>query len=354
MDIDNLRREIDELDDAILELLNRRAEKAIEIGRAKKQADREVFDPSRERQILGRLEAAGKGPLPPGALREIYGTIFAANRLLEKQLAVAYYGPAGTFTHIAARGKFGGSAELRPADTIGDVFLAVEKKDADFGVVPVENTTAGVVPLTLDAFMESKLTVCAEIYVDIEHNLLSHATALEAIARVYSHPSALAQCRVWLRANLPTAELIPVGSTARAAELAGGEPDSAAIGPALAAELNDIPILRAKIQDQADNRTRFVVVGRLAASPSGADKTSLLFSVPHKAGALHSALGVLSSHEINMTFIQSHPTKQTPWEYMFFVDVEGHQSDAQLSAALRELRDHTLVLRVLGSYPEAK
>lgn len=354
MDIGDLRREIDDLDDAILELLNRRAEKAIEIGRAKEEADREVFDPSRERQILDRLEAASKGPLPVEAMREIYGALFAANRLLERRLAVAYYGPAGTFTHIAAVGKFGAAADLRPVDTIGDVFLAVQKKAVDFGVVPVENTTAGVVPLTLDAFMESNLTVCAEIYVDIEHNLLSRATGLEAVKRVYSHPSALAQCRVWLRANLPTAEVIPVGSTARAAELAASESDSGAIGPALAGELHHAPIVRAKIQDQADNRTRFVVVGRVAAAPSGADKTSLLFSVPHRAGALHSALGVLSSHEINMTFIQSHPTKQTPWEYMFFVDVEGHQDGPQLSAALKELRDHTLVLRVLGSYPEAK
>ncbi len=354
MDIDDLRREIDDLDDAILELLSQRAEKALEIGRAKQQDDREVFDPSRERRILDRLEASNKGPLPAEAIREIYGAVFGVSRLLEKRLAIAYYGPAGSFTHIAALKKFGAGADLRPVDGIGDVFPAVEKRDADFGVVPVENTTAGVVPFTLDAFMESRLIISAEIYVDIEHNVLSHAESLQSIKRVYSHPLALGQCRVWLRTNLPAVEVIAVGSTSRAAELASGERDSAAIGPALAGELHSLPIVQAKIQDQADNRTRFVVVGRLAAEPSGADKTSLLFSVPHKAGALHSALGVLSSHGINMTFIQSHPTKQTPWEYMFFVDVEGHRNDPQLSGALQELRDHTLVLRLLGSYPAAE
>ncbi len=354
MSIDEVRREIDELDAAILELLNRRAEKAISIGQMKERAEAEVFDPARERQILDRLTAINKGPLPPEAVREIYGVMFAANRLLEKQLAIAYYGPAGSFTHIAARGKFGSGADLRPFDAIADVFLAVEKREADLGVVPIENTTAGVMPLTLEAFAESKLSVCAEMYVDIEHYLLSRCRTLEEVKRVYSHPMAIAQCRVWLRANLPGVEIIPVGTTARAAEVAAAEPGSAAIGPALAGELHDLSLLRSKIHDQPDNRTRFVVIGHAEAKPSGADKTSLLFSVPHKAGALHSALGVFSSHEINMTFIQSHPTKQTPWEYMFFVDVQGHRDDPRLSKALEELRDHTLILRLLGSYPEAR
>jgi len=354
MGIDDIRREIDELDAAILELLNKRAAKAIEIGQLKKEGDREVFDPARERRILDRLDELNAGPLPTAAVHDIYGAMFAANRLLEKQLAIAYYGPAGSFTHIAARKKFGSGADLRPYDAIADVFLAVEKKEADFGVVPIENTTAGVVPLTLDAFAESKLLICAEVYVDIEHYLLSKSPTLEGIARVYSHPQSIEQCRIWLRANLPGVETVPVGNNARAAQLAANEPEAAAIGPEVAGELHGVPTLRAKIQDMADNRTRFVVIGSLATEPSGTDRTSLLFAVPHKAGALHSALGVLHSHEINMTFIQSHPTKQTPWEYMFFVDVQGHQTDSRLSRALHELRDHTLVLRVLGSYPEGQ
>jgi chorismate mutase/prephenate dehydratase len=353
MGIDDVRREIDELDAAILDLLNRRAEKAVAIGRMKEAAEVDVLDPARERQILDRLEALSKGPLPPEAVRDIYGAMFAANRLLEKQLSVAYYGPAGSFTHIAALTKFG-AADLQPFETIADVFSAVEKRTTDLGVVPIENTTAGVVPMTLDAFMESNLKICAEIYVDIEHYLMSKAATLEDIKRVYSHPQVISQCRIWLRANMPGVEVVPVGTTARAAEMASKEPEAAVIGPKLASELHGLPILREKIHDQADNRTRFVVIGRLETRPSGTDKTSLLFSVPHKSGALHSALGVLCSHDVNMTFIQSHPTKQTQWEYMFFVDVQGHCDDPRLSEALDELRDHTLVLRLLGSYPEAK
>ncbi len=196
------------------------------------------------------------------------------------------------------------------------------------------------------------------MYVDIEHYLLSRCKSIDQVSRVYSHPQALAQCRIWLRSNLPRAELIPVGSTSRAAELASSEKeegpaDAAAIGPALAGELHSLPVLQAKIQDLPDNRTRFFTIGRLQPTPTGNDKTSLVFSVEHKAGALHRALGVLSKHQINMTFIQSHPTKRTPWEYMFFVDVVGHTDDPGLSGALAELRDQTTLLRVLGSYPEA-
>ncbi len=359
MGIDDNRREIDKLDDAILELLNRRAEQAAEIGRLKREGGDPIFDPARERRILDRLAALNPGPLSADAVREIFGAVFAAHRLLEQALVIAYYGPAGSFTHIAARSKFGDGAKLRPADTISDVFRAVEKRDADLGVVPIENTTAGVVPLTLDAFVESNLKICSEIYVDIEHCLLSRCESLADVARVYSHPHALAQCRIWLRSNLPEAELVPVGSTARAAQLAGAQEegsagaDTAAIGPELAGELHRLPILRAKIHDLPDNRTRFFVVGRLEPAASGRDKTSLVFWVQHKPGALHRTLGVLSDHGVNMTFIQSHPTKQTPWEYMFFVDVVGHASDPSLAQALEDLRDQTTLLRVLGSYPEA-
>ncbi len=357
MDIDGIRREIDKLDERILELLNQRAEQAVAIGRLKEETGNAVFDPAREKQILDRLASINRGPLSAEALREIFGAVFAAHRLLEKRLAVAYYGPAGSFTHLAARSKFGTGAELRPMDTISDVFGSVEKRDADLGVVPIENTTGGVVPLTLDAFVESNLKICAESYVDIEHYLLSHCESLDQVSRVYSHPQGLAQCRIWLRTNLPRAELISAGSTARAVELASSEGDRgatvAAIGSAVAGELHGIPVLRAKIHDLPDNRTRFFVIGRLEPAPSGNDKTSLVFCVQHEAGALYRALGVLSEHRVNMTFIQSHPMKQTPWEYMFFVDVVGHTRDSELSQALTELRDRTTLLRVLGSYPEA-
>ncbi len=353
MNIDDLRKAIDDLDDTILDLLNRRAEKAIEIGRLKNESGGAIFDPARERRILDRLAGLSRGPLSAADLRDIYGAVFAVNRLLEKTLSVAYYGPPGTFTHLAAQHKFGVGADLRPVDAISDVFRAVEKKEADFGVVPIENTTAGVVPLTLDAFAESKLNICAEVYVDIEHHLLCRCQSLEEIQRVYSHPQAIAQCRIWLKSNLPRAEIIPAGSTSRAAELAAAEAGSAAVGPALAGELHDLPVLRARIHDQPDNRTRFFILGRSPVGPSGKDKTSMVFSVAHKAGALHRALAILSNHQISMTFIQSHPTKETPWEYMFFVDVEGHAALSDLAAALEELRQQTSTLRVLGSYPES-
>lgn len=352
MTIDEIRRAIDEIDVGLLELLNQRARRVTEVGRLKERRGGPVFDPAREQQILDRLVALNQGPLSREAIREIFGAIFAVHRLLEKQLIICYYGPAGTFSHIAALRKFGASAELRPADAIGGVFLAVEKREADLGVVPIENTTGGVVAFTLDALVESKLSICAETYVDVEHYLLSHCRSLEEVKRVYSHPQALAQCRIWLRSNLPRAEVIPVGSTARASELAAAEPEAAAIGPDLAGQLYHLPILAARIHDQPDNRTRFFVIGQAPASPSGRDKTSLLFSVPHQAGALYRALGVLSSHQINMTFIQSHPTKQTPWEYMFFVDIQGHASEPRLAEAIAQLRAQALHLRVLGSYPD--
>jgi chorismate mutase/prephenate dehydratase len=352
MGVDDLRLDIDRIDDALLDLLRQRAEKVVQIGRLKEGGAGDVYDPARERKILDRLAQRDRGPLSAEAVEEIFGAIFAVHRLLEKRLVVAYYGPAGSFTHIAAVRKFG-RADLRPVDTIGDVFAAVEKKEADLGVVPIENTTAGVVPLTLDALAESRLKICAEMYVDIEHHLLSRAARLEDVVRVYSHPQPLAQCRIWLRSNLPRAEIIPVGTTSRAAEIAREEPDAAAIGSALAGQLYGLPVLRAQIQDMADNRTRFFVVGLQSPTRSGRDKTSLLFSLRHQAGALHRALGALVEHGINMTFIQSHPTKQTPWEYMFFVDIQGHLEQPEVSAALSALRDHTLTLRVLGSYPEA-
>jgi chorismate mutase/prephenate dehydratase len=352
MSIDDLRRAIDELDESLLELLNRRAQRVSEIGRLKGQDGAAIFDPARERRILDRLASLNRGPLSQEAIAEIFGAIFAVHRLLEKRLTVAYYGPAGSFTHLAARRKFGTGADLTPADTIADVFAAVENKEADLGVVPIENSTGGVVPLTLDALVESKLQICAEIYVDVEHYLLSRCADLDDVKRVYSHPNALAQCRIWLRSNLPRTELIPIGNTARAAELAASEAGSAAIGPILAGELYEVPVLRARIHDQPDNRTRFFVIGHAPAAPSGRDKTSVVFSVRHEAGALHRALGLVSKHQINMTFIQSHPTKRTPWEYMFFVDVQGHAGQPGLREALAELRDEASTLRVLGSYPE--
>ncbi len=352
MGIDDIRREIDELDAQLLELLNRRAESVLEIGQLKEQNGAVVFDPARERQIFDRLSALNGGPLSDEAIADIFGAIFAVHRLLEKRLAVAYYGPAG---HVHAHR---GAAEVRrrrpicsPSTPSPMFSWRSRRRTPTSGWFPSRTprpawcrspSTRWSSPSCISSLRCTSIS-STPCFPDAPTSIRSSA--------VYSHPQSLAQCRIWLRANLPRVELIPVGNNARAAEIAATEPEAAAIGPALAGELNDLPALRSRIQDEADNRTRFFVMGRDSALPSGRDKTSLVFSVVHRAGSLHRALGVLGDHQINMTFIQSHPTKQTQWEYMFFVDVEGHVDQPQLSQALAELREHTSVLRVLGSYP---
>jgi len=353
MDIEELRARIDEIDERILALLAERGELAQAIAKAKQEKSATAFVPSRERQIMERVVALNRGPLSGEAIRAIYEQIIAACRVLESPLSVAYLGPAGSFSHLAVRRKFGADAMLLPFATVEEVFAAVEKKKVNFGVAPVENSIAGVERSTLDRFVGSVVQICAEHYVEIEHHLLSNSP-LDKIKRVYSHPQALEQCRGWLMTNLAGAEMVEVSSTSRAAQLAASEPTAAAVGPELAASLYHLPIVASSIQDRPDNRTRFLIIGEVPAEPSGKDKTSLLFSVPHRAGALWEALGVFQRHGINMTMIESRPTKQTPWEYVFFVDVQGHAAEELLSAALQELAAHTSFLKVLGSYPEAE
>ncbi|UCH33481.1 MAG: prephenate dehydratase [Armatimonadota bacterium] len=354
MTIERDRAAIDKIDDQILALLNQRAKLAAKIGAKKRRSAKARFSPARERQIFDRLVAANAGPLPDDALVGIYREIIAANRQLEMPATVAYLGPAGTFTHMAVLRKFGARAQARPADSIPDVFREVEKGVATFGVVPMENSTEGVINDTLDMFAESSLDICAETYLDVDHYLLARSS-IEEITRIYSMRQPLAQCRVWIKTNLPRAELQEVASTARAAEFAAKEPSSAAIGTRLAAGLYDLTIIGERIQDSPHNRTRFLVVGQAAAAePSGRDKTSIMFSVRHQAGSLYRALAVLDKYDINMTMIESRPTKQTPWEYVFFVDVQGHISEPAVARALDMLGEQTLFVRVLGSYPEAE
>jgi chorismate mutase/prephenate dehydratase len=352
--LDDLRAAVDELDRQLIELLGERARRVLAIAQNKRQSRLSIFDPAREQEIFARALALNPGPLPEESLRAIYREILSACRLLEKQLTVAYYGPAGTNTHLAALRRFGSGAQFLPEESIADVFLAVEKKQAELGVVPVENSSAGVVPDALDAFSSTRLKICAEVYLEAEHFLLSKAPSLSEVKRLYSHPQALAQCRNWLRANLPHVETVEAASTARAAELAAAEAGAAAIATELAGQLYGLPTLAARIQDQADNWTRFFVVGSADSKPTGRDKTSLVFSVKHEAGALCQALEVFRRHQINLTFIQSHPTRQAPWEYLFFVDLQGHQEDEKTARALAELKGCTLQVRVLGSYPEAE
>jgi len=353
MTIEEQRREIDRIDAQILELLSQRAQAALEIGKAKKRQATDTFVPARERQVLDRVRKKNKGPFSDEAILGIYRQIIAASRQLSGPTRVAYLGPEGTFTHVAVLQKFGEIADLSPMESIADIFAEVEKGNAEFGVVPIENSTEGVVRPTLDMFVESGLSICAEVYLDVAQHLLSKS-AFEEITRIYSMPQPFAQCRTWIKTNLPRAELVEVASTARAAQIAAGEPGSAAIGTDLSARLYKLKIVREHVEDSTANRTRFLVIGQAESRTSGKDKTSIMFSVRHEAGALYKALGVLDKYDINMTMIESRPTRQKPWEYIFFVDFLGHQSEPPVAKALERLREGSLFLRVLGSYPEAE
>ena len=356
MSLQELRRQIDALDAQILDLLSQRAHVVQEVGHSKTRTQTKFFSPERERQIFERLEEANQGPLPPTAVRAIFREILSGMRALEAQIRVAHLGPAGTFSHQAALDKFGTSSELKAADTIPDVFALVERGEADYGVVPVENSTEGIVPYTLDMFHEkgTRLKICAEVYVPVVHNLASKAETLSEIQRLYAHPQAYAQSRNWIRDHLGTSiEVIDATSNSKAATLAAADPTSAAITTSIASELYGIPLLAQHIEDSPHNRTRFLVIGENTPQPTGKDKTSIFFSVQHRAGSLMRAMAAFDAHDINLTMIESRPTKQLPWEYVFFIDIQGHHKEAQVSRALKLLEEHSLFVTILGSYPEA-
>jgi chorismate mutase/prephenate dehydratase len=354
MSVSDLRKEIDRIDERIIELLNRRAELALEIGRHKAHTKTPYFTPERERAVLKRLLALSKGPLPAEALRAVYREVISACRALEKPLSIAYLGPAGTFSHQAAIMRFGSSSSLEPCDAIPDIFAQVERGSVDYGVVPVENSLAGVIPETLDTFMQSNVRVVSELFVPIVHNLATRCSSLEDVRRLYTHPQPLAQCRQWLRAHLPTVEIIEAGSTVRAAQSAAGDEQGAAICPALAAEIVGLPILVEHTEDNPSNRTRFLVLGYNEPEPTGRDKTSVMFSVHHRAGALFRAMAAFEKYDVNLTMIESRPAKMAVWEYVFYVDVQGHVRDDNVARALHQLKEQTLFLTVLGSYPAAE
>ncbi len=350
MNLDDLRKKIDELDEQVVRLLNERTRAALEIGKLKQENDQEIYVPAREKTVLDRVAKLNDGPLKSESIQAIYREVMSAALALEHHVKIAYFGPPSTFTHQAARARFGGSVEYMNCQTIGDVFSAVQKKSADYGVVPIENSTEGAVTHTLDEFIDTPLKICAEIYLPISHHLLSKGTK-EQIRKVYSHPQVFGQCRHWLHENLPGVDQVSVSSTARAAEMAAKEPDAAALASDLAAELHGLVILARDIQDLGGNTTRFLVVGKQYGQSTGHDKTSLYFGVKHKAGALCSALEAIKAHGINMTKIESRPSKAKAWEYYFFVDIEGHADDQPVRDALKELERHCSILRVLGSYP---
>lgn len=352
MQIEELRQRIDALDRQIVDSLAERARCAQAIGEVKKGKSLPAFDPAREQEVLRQILARNPGPLPAESLAAIYREIISGCRSLERDVSVAYWGPPASNTHVAARQQFGPEAAYLPTPTLAEVFTEVEKGRADYGVVPVENSTEGVVSLTLDMFLQTSLRICAETYVQIHHCLLSRERDLDAVRRLYTMPQATAQARAWLREHLPRVELVDVSTTARAAELAAAEPETAAIANRSAAEQYALHVLGDQIEDNPRNRTRFLILGGREPDPTGRDKTSLLFSVRHEAGALVRALAAFQEHGISLTFIQSRPTKLEPWEYVFFVDALGHARTPPLSEALPRLDEQCLFVRVLGSYPE--
>jgi chorismate mutase/prephenate dehydratase len=356
MDIQQKRDQIDAIDAQIIALLSERATRAREIGEAKANQELDTFAPARERQIMDRVAERNPGPLPSAALQAIYREVISACRALERPLRIAYWGPPASNTHVASRARFGSQAEFAPMDSIAGVFAEVEKGNSDYGVVPVENSTEGIVNHTLDMFLDSDLRICAEVYTPISHNLLSNCATLADVRRVYTMPQATAQSRAWLQRHLPGVEMVEVTTTARAAEIAAAEAGAAAIANHAAADEYGIRILAEHIEDNPRNRTRFLVLGNLQPPPSGHDKTSIMFSVRHEAGELIRALAAFEKHDVNLLLIESRPTKMNPWEYVFFIDASGHvdaPDDASLRKALVRFRERCLFVKVLGSYPEA-
>ncbi len=355
MDLANLRAAIDGVDDKILELLNERARLVAQVADLKERMQVPFYVPSRERQIVDRLAAANPGPFPAEAIRPVFQEIFSACLSLEKTVRVAYLGPEATFTHMAVKRQFGLSARTIPVGTIAGVFDEVTRGGADFGVVPVENSTEGVVNHTLDTFLASDLKISAEIVLEVSQGLLVRpALELAQVERVYSHPQALAQCRAWLGANLPRATLIEAASTSEAARLARDDARGAAVASELAAKLYDLQVARRSIADVAHNVTRFLVVGLVQAEPTGRDKTALLCELGNAPGTLYRALEPFARRGVSLSKIESRPSRRRPWEYVFFIDVDGHQREPAVAEAIADLGRFCTLLKVLGSYPRAE
>jgi chorismate mutase/prephenate dehydratase len=352
--LERLRAEIDGVDLQILELLNERARIVQRVGGVKRETAATIYRAARERDLVAALAAANPGPFPNDALPHVFREIVSATRSLEARLRVAYLGPEGTYCHIAARQTFGSQPELVPHNTIPEVFAAVERGAAEHGVVPVENTTEGVVTQTLDTFVDSDVPICGESLLRVSHDLLSRSGRLEDIRRVVSHPQGLAQCRIWVDRHLPGAARVPLASTAAAGREALEDPATAAIGSALLGQLLGLETCASAIEDRRDNTTRFLVIGGEAPEPSGQDVTSVVFTVRKaQVGALHALLQPFAEHGVNVMSIQSRPLRGAHWEYLFFLDVEGHRSQPAVERALQAASGVASSAHVLGSFPRA-
>lgn len=351
--IDEIRAEIDRLDTEIVRLLNERAARALEIGKLKHKENRLPYAPERERAVYQRLSAINGGPLPLETLRAVYRELMSGCLALEHPMLVAYLGPEFSFTHIAARRKFGSTVHYRPQPTITAVFEEVSHGRVTYGVVPIENSTEGGISDTMDCLAATDARICAEIVVPIHLSLLSRHPK-EAIRRIYSKPQAFAQCRIWLATHTPDAELVDAPSTARAAEIAAEEEGAAAVASNEAAEAYGLDIVAQNIEDVSLNATRFLVIARESGGPSGNDRTSVMFSIKDEVGALFTMLEPFRAAGINLTRIESRPSKKRAWDYIFFVDLEGHVSEERVSKALKELEGRCQFLNILGSYPASR
>lgn len=356
MDLEPIRNKIDAIDRELVALINRRLSLAAEIGKIKRSSGGEIYVPEREDAVLRKVSEFNGGPVKNEALRAIYRELMSAAIALEKPLMIAYLGPEASNTHAAAMKKFGASVDYHAMATVGDIFTAVEKGESDYAVIPIENSTEGSVREALDSFVESDLKIVAQIYLEITHALIA-GSPLEKITKVYSKDQALAQCRHWLQRHLPHAQLIEASSTSRAVQIAREEPGSAAVAGELAARHYGVPVVVANIQDKPDNTTRFFVIGRKAAGPVGGGKdiSSFLISLGDEAashsGALLKMLMPLAERGVNLTKIESRPSKKRPWDYYFFIDVTGHYDDPAMKEALSDLKKFCPLVKWLGSYP---
>ncbi len=350
--LEPLRKRIDDLDRQIVELLNQRAEVVVQVGRIKNAGGAPIYAPDREKAVLQKICRLNRGPLLEKTLKAIWRELMSGSFALEKPLRIAYLGPDGSFSHLSAVSKFGSSVEYESVSDIRGVFEEVARGHVDFGVVPIENSVGGGIIDTLDAFVETDVKVCAEINLAIHHNLLANCP-VEDIRKVYSKPEVFTQCQRWLTRTGLMSKTIAVASSSKAAEMATQEPYTAAIGSHLAADLYSLKTIYANIEDNPNNVTRFFVIGREWARPTGEDKSAIMFTAQHKAGALADVLGVFKDNGINLTFITSRPSKRRNWEYYFFADAEGHVEDPGMTKALPAVKAHCLELHVLGSFPKA-
>ncbi len=345
------RDQIDRIDDELLRLFNERARLAQRIGHEKNGSV--VLRPEREAQVLRRMGESNPGPLSRDAVSQLYTEIMSQCRALEAPLAVAYLGPEGSFTEAAMRKRFGHGAAGLPVDSFDEIFRAVESGAASYGVVPVENSSEGMVGHNLDLLLLTPAKVCGEVTLQVHQCLMSRVADKAAIRRVYSHPQSLGQCRNWLNANLPNAERVAVSSNSEAARLASEQADGAAVAGRGAAERYGVPVIAENIEDDPRNTTRFLVIGNQDVAPSGRDKTSLVLSAPNRPGAVHALLAPLAEHGVSMTKLESRPARSGLWEYVFYVDIEGHQKDENVAAALAKLKETAAFVKILGSYPAA-